>query len=54
MSTLQRVMLDEQDKEDLEHVQPFVLTNDELPKYDLKYVGQQSLEIRRLFEKVQA
>jgi hypothetical protein len=43
-SSLQRVSLDEQDKEDLEHVQPFVLTIDELPKYDLKYVGQQQLD----------
>lgn len=43
-SSLQRVMLDEQDKEDLEHVQPFVLTTDELPKYDVKYVGQQQLD----------
>ncbi len=44
MSTLQRIQLDEQDKEDLEHVQPFVLTTDELPKYDVKYVGQQQLD----------
>ena len=36
--------LDQQDKEDLEHVQPFVLTTDELPKYDVKYVGQQQLD----------
>ena len=43
-STLQRVALDQQDKEDLEHVQPFVLTTDELPKYDVKYAGQQQLD----------
>ncbi len=43
-SSLQRIMLDEQDKEDLERVQPFVLTTDELPKYDVKYVGQQQLD----------
>jgi len=43
-SSLQRVSLDEQDKEDLEHVQPFVLTTDELPKYDVKYAGQQQLD----------
>jgi hypothetical protein len=42
--TLQRVMLDEQDKQDLENVQPFVLTTDELPKYDVKYAGQQQLD----------
>jgi hypothetical protein len=42
--TLQRIQLDQQDKEDLEHVQPFVLTTDELPKYDVKYAGQQQLD----------
>jgi hypothetical protein len=44
VSTLQRIGLDEQDKEDLEHVQPFVLTADELPKYNVKYAGQQQLD----------
>lgn len=44
VSTLQRMQLDQQDKEDLEHVQPFVLTSEELPKYNLKYVGQQQLD----------
>lgn len=44
VSTLQRIGLDQQDKEDLEHVQPFVLTTEELPKYDVKYVGQQQLD----------
>ena len=44
VSTLQRIQLDQQDKEDLEHVQPFVLTTDELPKYDVKYAGQQQLD----------
>jgi len=44
MPTLQRISLDQQDIEDLEHVQPFVLTTEELPKYDVKYVGQQQLD----------
>ena len=35
--TLQRIMLSQQDLDDLEHVQPFVLTADELPKYDVNY-----------------
>ena len=43
-STLQGIELDQQDKEDLEHVQPFVLTTEELPKYDVKYVGRQQLD----------
>ncbi|HKV60710.1 MAG TPA: hypothetical protein VJO16_02265 [Candidatus Acidoferrum sp.] len=42
--TLQRISLSQQDFDDLEHVQPFVLTLDELPKYDVKYVGQQQLD----------
>jgi len=42
--TLQRIVMSQQDFDDLEHVQPFVLTTDELPKYDVKYVGQQQLD----------
>jgi hypothetical protein len=42
--SLQRISLSEQDLDDLEHVQPFVLTTDELPKYDVKYAGQQQLD----------
>lgn len=42
--TLQGFDLDQQDLEDLEHVQPFVLTTDELPKYDIKYVGRQQVD----------
>ena len=33
-----------QDIDDLEHVQPFVLTTQELPKYDVKYVGRQQVD----------
>jgi hypothetical protein len=29
---------------DLEKVQPFVLTTDDLPKYDVKYVGREHLD----------
>jgi hypothetical protein len=42
--TLQRVSLSEQDLADLQHVQPFVLTTDELPKYDISYVGRQKVD----------
>jgi hypothetical protein len=42
--TLQRISLSQQDLDDLEHVQPFVLTTDELPKYDVKYVGREPLD----------
>jgi hypothetical protein len=43
-STLQRISLSQQDLDDLEHVQPFVLTTDELPKYDIKYVGRETID----------
>jgi len=42
--TLQRIMLSQQDLDDLEHVQPFVLTTDELPKYDVTYAGREQLD----------
>ena len=36
--TLERISLSQQDMDDLEHVQPFVLTTTELPKYNIKYL----------------
>ncbi|HME12051.1 MAG TPA: hypothetical protein VKF79_04280 [Candidatus Acidoferrum sp.] len=42
--SLQRIILTQQDLDDLEHVQPFVLTTQELPKYDVKYVGRQQVD----------
>jgi len=42
--TLQRISLSQQDLDDLEHVQPFVLTTQELPKYNVTYVGRQQLD----------
>ena len=43
-STLQRISMSQQDMDDLEHVQPFVLTTEELPKYDIKYVGREAVD----------
>jgi hypothetical protein len=43
-STLQRITLSEQDFDDLENIQPFVLTTSELPKYDIKYVDHVPLD----------
>lgn len=40
-STLQRVMLTREDLDDIEKRLPFVLTSDEIPEYDILYVGQQ-------------
>jgi hypothetical protein len=43
-STLQRISMSQQDLDDLEHVQPFVLTTNELSKYDIKYVGREAVD----------
>ena len=42
--TLKRIYLSQQDLDDLEHVQPFVLMTEELPKYDIQYVGRQRVD----------
>jgi hypothetical protein len=42
--TLERINLSQQDLDDLEHVQPFVLTTTELPKYNIKYVDHVQLD----------
>jgi hypothetical protein len=36
--------LSQQDLDDVEHVQPFVLTTADLPKYDVKYIGREQLD----------
>lgn len=36
--------LSPEDKKDLENVQPFVLTTEDLPKYDVQYVGREKLD----------
>jgi hypothetical protein len=40
-STLQRVGMTREDLDDIEKRLPFVLTSDEIPEYDILYVGQQ-------------
>jgi hypothetical protein len=42
--TLQGFEMDQQDMDDLQHVQPFVLTTAELSKYDIKYVGREQVD----------
>lgn len=42
--TLERVMLSEQDLDDLRNVQPFVLTTTDLPKYTITYVGREKID----------
>jgi hypothetical protein len=43
-NTLERIMLSEQDLDDVRNVQPFVLTTTELPKYNVTYVGRQQVD----------
>jgi len=43
-NTLQRIMLSEQDLDDVRNVQPFVLNSAELPKYTVKYIGRQQVD----------
>ena len=40
-STLQRIMMTEEDLDDIENRLPFVLTSDEINEYSILYVGQQ-------------
>ena len=39
MDTLKRVMISPEDIEGMRTINPFVLTTDELPEYDVKYLG---------------
>ena len=42
--TLTRISLSEQDLDDLRNIQPFVLTTEDLPKYNITYVGRQKVD----------
>jgi hypothetical protein len=42
--TLQRIMMTQQDLDDVRNVQPFVLTTTEMPKYNVTYVGRQQVD----------
>ncbi len=44
MSTLKRISLDPGDEQDLRNVQPFVLTTEDIPKYNISYVGPQRVD----------
>jgi hypothetical protein len=43
-NTLTRVMMSPSDLQDIQHGYPFVLTKDDLPQYDVKYVGKQKVD----------
>ncbi len=44
LNTLHFLVLTPQDMQDLRSVQPFVLTTDELPKYDIQYIGREQVD----------
>jgi hypothetical protein len=44
MSTLRHISLSPEDEKDLRSVQPFVLTTDDLPKYNIQYQGRQKVD----------
>jgi hypothetical protein len=44
MNTLSHILLTPMDLQDLRSVQPFVLTTDEIGKYDIHYVGKEKLD----------
>ncbi len=44
VSTLTRLMLTPEDLEDLRNVQPFVLTTNEIPQYEIRYLGPQKAD----------
>jgi len=44
VTTIQRILMTQEDFDDIEKVWPFVMTPDELPKYDVKYVGREHVD----------
>jgi hypothetical protein len=42
--TIERIIMTKQDFDDIEKVWPFVMTPQELPKYDVKYVGREQVD----------
>jgi hypothetical protein len=43
-STLRRISLSPEDDQDLRSIQPFVLTSDDVGKYNIKYLGRQKVD----------
>ena len=44
VSTIQRIVMTQQDFDDIEKVWPLVLTPNEVPKYDVKYAGREQVD----------
>jgi hypothetical protein len=43
-SSIQRITMEQQDFDDIEKVWPLVLTPEEVPKYDVKYLGREQVD----------
>jgi hypothetical protein len=43
-STLERISLTKEDLDDIVHINPFVLTTEDLEKYDIKYLGHEKVD----------
>jgi hypothetical protein len=43
-NTLERVMMSPADFQDIEHRLPFILTTEDLPQYDITYLGRQHID----------
>jgi hypothetical protein len=43
-STLQRIQITKEDLDDIVHLNPFVLTTEDLEKYDIQFVGHEKLD----------
>ncbi len=43
-SSLQHLLLTPEDMKDLEDIQPFVLTTEDLPKYEVQYTGREKVD----------
>ena len=44
VKTLKNIDLDPQDEQDLRSIQPFVLTTEDIAKYDIEYLGKQNVD----------
>jgi hypothetical protein len=44
VSTLRNLLLTPEDEQDLRHVQPFVLTTDQIGDYDIRFLGKQNAD----------
>jgi hypothetical protein len=47
--SLRRITMSKQDLDDLKNIQPFVLTVEDLPKYNVTYVGRQIIDELRTY-----